>query len=85
MAFVKLTDEELRKRMQEVIDNVADNLKEEAVNTICAKGTTPPKSAEILISIGIDMIPTITYTKDVYAIPLRVVPSERYEHDGEED
>lgn len=85
MAFVKLTDEELRKRMQEVIDNVADNLKKEAVNTICAEGTTPPKSAEILISIGIDMIPTITYTKDVYVIPLRVVPSERFEHESKED
>ena len=78
MAFVKTTDEELRVRMQEVIDNVADNLKKEAVNTIFADGTTPPKSAEILISIGIDMIPSITYSKEVYVIPLRVVPSERW-------
>ena len=81
MAFEKLKDEELRVRMQEVIDNVADNLKKEAVNTIFADGTTPPKSAEILISIGIDMIPSITYSKEVYVIPLRVVPSERWQHE----
>lgn len=78
MAYVKLTDEELRERMQVVIDNVADNLKKEAVNTICAEGTTPPKSADIIIHIGVDMIPTITYAKDVYVQPLKVVPSERW-------
>lgn len=78
MAYVKLIDEELRERMQVVIDNVADNLKKEAVNTICAEETTPPKSADIIIHIGVDMIPTITYTKDVYVTPLTVVPLERW-------
>lgn len=78
MAYVKLTDEELRVRMQEVIDNIADNLKKEAVNTIFADGTTPPKSIDIVIHVGFDMIPSITYTKDVYMSPLRVVPSERW-------
>ena len=81
MAIVKLTDEELRERMQEVIDNVADNLKKEAVNTICGEGTSVPVSADIVIHLGVDMIPTVTYAKETYIYPIKVVPSEGWEHE----
>ena len=51
MAFVKLTDEELRMKMQEVIDNVATQLRVEAVNTICSEGTSVPIEADIMIHV----------------------------------
>ncbi len=85
MAFVKLNDEDLRMRMQEVIDNVASQLRVEAVNTIFAEKTTVPMSADIVIHLGVDMIPTITYTKETYVNPVKVVLSEEWEHEGEED
>ena len=85
MAFVKLTDEELRMKMQEVIDNVATQLRVEAVNTICSEGTSVPIEADIVIHVGVDMIPTITYAKETYVNPVKVVPSEEWEYEGEED
>ena len=85
MAIVKLTNEELRMKMQEVIDNVATQLRVEAVNTICSEGTSAPVEADIVIHVGVDMIPTITYAKETYVYPQRVILSERYERDGEED
>ena len=85
MAIVKLTNEELRMKMQEVIDNVATQLRVEAVNTICSDGTSVPIEVDIVIHVGVDMIPTITYTKETYVYPQRVILSKRYERDGEED
>ena len=85
MAIVKLTNEELRMKMQEVIDNVATQLRIEAVNTICSEGTTVPIEADIVIHVGADMILTITYAKETYVYPQKVILSERYERDGEED
>lgn len=81
MAIVKLTNEELRMKMQEIIDNVATQLRVEAVNTICSEGTTVPIEADIVIHVGVDMIPTITYTKETYVNPVKVVPSEEWEHE----
>lgn len=81
MANVKLTNEELRMKMQEAIDNVATQLRIEAVNTICGEGTSVPMSADIVIHLGVDMIPTVTYAKETYIYPVKVVPSERWEHE----
>lgn len=85
MAFVKLTDEELRMKMQEVIDNVTTRLRVEAVNTICSGGTSVPIEADIVIHVGVDMIPTITYAKETYVYPQKVILSKRYERESKED
>ena len=85
MAIVKLNDEDLRMRMQEVIDNVATQLRVEAVNTICSEGTSVPIEADIVIHVGVDMIPTITYAKETYVYPQKVILSERYERESKED
>jgi hypothetical protein len=79
MAFIKLTDDELREQMQEVMDNVADQLKAEAVKTICSEGTSVPMSADITIHIGVDMIPTITYCKESYVYPAKAILSKRWQ------
>jgi hypothetical protein len=79
MAFIKLTNDELRERMQEVMDNITDQLKAEAVKTICSEGTSVPMSADIIIHIGVDMIPTITYYKEAYVYPIKVIPSKRWQ------
>ena len=79
MAFIKLTNDELREQMQEVVDNIADQLKADAVKTICSEGTSVPMSADIIIHIGVDMIPTITYYKETYVYPTKVIPSKRWE------
>lgn len=76
--YVKLTTEELQMRLQEMIDKVADQLKREAVKTICSDDTTCPKSADILIHIGTDMVPTIEYKKEVYVSPIEPIASSRY-------
>lgn len=76
--FVKLTSEELQKRLQEMIDRVADQLKREAVKTICSYETTCPMSVDILIHIGTDMVPTIEYKKEVYVSPIEPIASSRY-------
>ena len=85
MAIVKLTNEELRMKMQEVIDNVTTQLRVEAVNTIFADGTSVPMSADIVIHVGVDEIPTITYAKETYVYPQEAILSERYERESEED
>ena len=64
MAIVKLTNEELRMKMQG-LDNVATV--ERAV--ILSEGTSVPIEADIVIHVGVDMIPTITYTKETYVYP----------------
>ena len=79
MAFIKLTNDELREQMQEVMDNIADQLKADAVKTICSEGTSVPMSADIMIHLGVDMIPTITYHKETYVYPTKVIPSKRWE------
>lgn len=76
--FVKLTNAELQKRLQEMIDKVADQLKREAVKTICSDDTTCPMSADILIHIGTDMAPTIEYKKEAYVSPIEPIASSRY-------
>lgn len=73
--YIKITDEELRKRMQELIDNIADQLKQEAVNTLCSEETSVPMSARIVIDIGTDMITSITYRKIVYSYPISKISS----------
>ena len=76
--YVKLTTEELQMQLQEMIDKVADQLKREAVKTICSDDTTCPMSADILIHIGTDMVPTIEYKKEVYVSPIEPIASSRY-------
>lgn len=61
--------------MQELIDNIADQLKQEAVNTLCSEETSVPMSAQIVIDIGTDMIPSIAYTKTVYSYPINKISS----------
>ena len=74
---VKLNSEELRQRMQEVIDDITDNIRHDAVNVLCSENTAVPYNCIITINIGVDMIPTITYQKGTYSYPIKVVPSER--------
>lgn len=77
MSFVRRgkTYEELQKQMQEVIDNVAEQLKRDAVKTLVVEDERV-NHISIEIEIGYDLVPTITYSKVAYVTPIVAVTDD---------
>lgn len=69
------TYEELKEQMQEVIDNVAEQLRRDAVKTLVVEGERV-NHISIEIEIGYDLVPNITYNKIVYVTPIVAVTDD---------
>lgn len=63
------TYEELQEQMQKVINNVAEQLKRDAVSTLVTKDEHV-RHCSITIDLDFRMIPTITYSKESYVTPI---------------
>lgn len=69
------THEELQEQMQEVINNVAEQLKRDAVKTLVVEDERV-NHISIEIEIGYDWIPTITYSKVAHVTPIVAVTDD---------
>lgn len=69
------THDELAEQMQKVINNVAEQLKRDAVPTLVIDGERV-RHCSITVDIDFRMIPTITYAKESLVTPIVVVTDD---------